>query len=65
MMTKWKRDSSTYLGTNFPTTYLELFFESTSLSNEEVASNREREREREMGAVLPSVPTSNERKTIS
>ena len=46
MMTKWKRDSSTYLGTNFPTTYLELFFESTSLSNEEVASNRERERER-------------------
>ena len=61
MMTKWKRDSSTYLGTNFPTTYLELFFESTSLSNEEVASNRERE----MGAVLPSVPTSNERKTIS
>ena len=44
MMTKWKRDSSTYLGTNFPTTYLELFFESTSLSNEEVASNRERER---------------------
>ena len=44
MMTKWKRDSSNYLGTNFPTTYLELFFESTSLSNEEVASNRERER---------------------